>query len=151
MPSNAFTASFEVRWTEIDINWHMRNTAYLDFGTHMRIQYLAKNGFPPGRFGELGFGPVIFREETKYYKEFRLGDVATYDYATSGLSTDGSHFEILHRVTNEKGELAAELTIEGGWLDTAKRKLRHPPDELRELIERLPRTDDFRELKSIVR
>jgi len=151
MPHEIPTASFDVRWTEIDINWHMRNTAYSEFGTQMRLQYLAERGFPVDRFANEGFGPVIFREETRYYKEFRLGDFATYDYRLAGVSPDGSHFELHHNVTNAKGELAAILRVEGAWLSIASRKLCRPPDDLRELMEALPHTDDFRELKSVAK
>lgn len=146
-----FTADFEVRWADLDVNWHLRNTAYADFGTHTRLRYLLENGFPPSRFQQEGFGPVIFREESRYLKEARLGQRLTLDFQIAGLSDDGDHWEIEHRVSRDDGELAAVLRVEGAWLDLTRRKLRRPPRDLAEALRRLPRTEDFRHLKAVAK
>lgn len=146
-----YERTFEVRWSEIDVNWHMRNTAYAELGTTMRVAYLAENGFPPEEFAAQGFGPVILREETRYLREVRLGMNVRYDLRLSGLSHDGSHFEFHHAAWLEGGTHAASLRIEGSWMDVRTRKLRVPPPELLNALLALDRTDDFRELHSFVR
>ena len=35
----------EIRWSDMDANRHLANTAYLDFGGHTRIDFLASLGF----------------------------------------------------------------------------------------------------------
>ena len=151
MSDAPFTHTLEVRWVDIDINWHMRNTAYADGGTETRITYLAQHGFPFQRFQEMEFGPVILREETKYFREVRLGERITYDFLLAGHSEDGSHFELHHDVRREDGTLAAVLRVEGGWMDVVRRKLRKPPADLFEAMQAIPRTDDFRVLRPYVK
>lgn len=146
-----FTSTLEVRWSDLDVNWHMRNTAYAEFGTQTRIEYLSSGGFPPARFHELGFGPVIFREESRYLRELGLGDRVRINFLSRGLSEDGSRWALRHEIMNEAGVPAAILELEGGWIDIATRRLRVPPDALRALLEVLPRTDDYSVLKSVVR
>lgn len=145
-----YTKSFEVRWSEIDVNWHMRNTAYSELGTATRIAFLSENGFPPDAFLHQGFGPVILREETKYHREIRLGQIVTYTLQLSGMSPDGSHFEMYHDILVDGG-LAGIHRAEGSWLDLAARKLRTPPDPLQAAMLSLDRTEDFRELRNLAK
>jgi len=151
MSEGEFEVMLDVRWSDLDINWHMRNTAYAEFGTQARVDFLSRGGFPPSRFQELGFGPVIFREESRYIREFRLGERVRVNFKVIGLSEDGSRWAMRHELFRDDGEPAAILELEGGWLDVATRRLRVPPDELRDRIAELPKADDFRALKSIVR
>lgn len=146
-----YEKSFEIRWSEIDVNWHMRNTAYGELGTTTRFAYLSENGFTYERFQSLGFGPVILREETKYMREVLLGMSVTVTFKLSGISKEGSHFELHHDVLLEDGTTAAIMRVEGSWMDLSTRKLRPAPTPLLEALERLDRTDDFRELKALAR
>ncbi len=141
----------EVRWQDLDANWHLRNTAYAELGIHTRIKYFTEHGFPIEQFQELGFGPVLFREETRYFREVRSGERVSYTMKLAGFSPDGSHFEIHHDVLTADGVLAAVHRVEGAWMVLAGRKLRLPPVQLRAALESLPRTDDFVELKSVVK
>ena len=146
-----FTLTLQVRWTDIDINWHMRNTAYSEYGTETRLQYLSSNGFPPSRFQEQGFGPVILREETKYLREVFLGERLSFSFLLAGHSEDGSHFELHHDVRRADGVLAAILRVEGGWMDIVRRKLQRPPEDLLAAMSEVSRTDDFRVLHPLVK
>ncbi len=146
-----FAKIFEVRWADVDINWHLRNTAYADYGTDVRLAYLRENGFPPERFLELGIGPVVLREEFRYLHEVRLGEKVHVNFVMQGVSEEGSHWEARHDVFRADGELAAILQLEGGWLSLARRRLIRPPEELARLLNDLPRTDDFRVLKPLAK
>lgn len=147
----SWSLEFTVRWQDLDVNWHLRNTAYADFGTHTRIAYLAEHGFGPERILAERMGPVIFREETRYLKEVRFGGRLSYDFRVAGLSDDASHFELEHRATRDDGETAAVLRVEGAWMDLDLRKLRRPPADLKAIFEAIERTEDFRGIKSVVR
>lgn len=146
-----YTKNFEVRWSEIDVNWHMRNTAYAELGTTIRFSYLRENGFPHIEFIAQGFGPVILREETRYFREVLLDQTITVDFTLAGISSDGSHFELHHDVILPDGTKAATMRVEGAWLDLETRKIRSAPDPLLESLLRLDRTDDFKEMRSLVR
>ena len=41
-----FRHTVTVRWAELDSNGHMRNSAYLDLASHVRMTYFAAHGFP---------------------------------------------------------------------------------------------------------
>lgn len=143
--------SFRVRWADLDANGHLRNTAYSEYATEARLRHLAENGFGPEQFGELGIGPVIFREEARYRREVRLGDTVTVDFRAAGLSEDGSRWRVAHRVCRSDGEEAATLRLDGGWMELDGRRLVRPPAELLEALRRIPRTEDYEELGSVAR
>lgn len=138
-----FSRRFEVRWADLDANRHLRNTAYLDYATHVRFAFLTEKGFPPSRFGELGFGPVILREEMRFEREVGPNDELTVDYRLSGLSGDERRFRLRHRIFRRDGVEAARIETEGGWMDLAARRLRPPPAELAAALAGLVRTADF--------
>jgi hypothetical protein len=45
MPTTPFSRTFHVRWGGMDLNVHLRNTAYLDTAVDVRLMYFAENGF----------------------------------------------------------------------------------------------------------
>ncbi len=140
-----FERVFEVRWADLDPNRHLRNTAYSDYATHARFSVLIAHGFTPARFEELAFGPVVFREETRFLREVAMGDRVTIDVTVAGLSADCSRWRIQHHVHRADGSVAAVVTLEGSWLDLKTRKLTAPPAELGELFRKMPKTPDFEE------
>jgi hypothetical protein len=75
----------------------------------------------------------------------------TFTLEMSGVSLDGSHFEMHHDVLLEDGRRSALLRVEGSWMDLATRKLRVPPPALLQALLSLHKTDDFRELRSLIR
>ncbi len=147
----AFEERFQVRWSDLDANRHLRNTIYSEFATHTRFRLLESHGFPQSRFESLRFGPVMFREEIRYRRELVFGDAATVNVRFAGLSADGSQWRVVQEVTRPDGRQAAVLTIDGAWIHLDTRKLIAPPRELLELIQRLPRTRDFAQLRSVLR
>ncbi len=151
MAHTAFERVFEVRWADLDPNRHLRNTAYSDYATHTRFSVLIEHGFTPSRFEELAFGPVVFREETRFMREVAMGDKVSIDVTIAGLSNDASRWRIQHHVLRADGATAAVVTLEGSWLDLKTRKLTFPPAELHELFLRMPKTKDFEELDSAVK
>ncbi|HEU4561309.1 MAG TPA: acyl-CoA thioesterase [Longimicrobium sp.] len=146
-----FTCPFEVRWSDVDGNRHVRNTAFSEYATHTRFRLLAAHGFDAARLEALRFGPVMMREETRYRRELHLGDRVTVTVRCSGLSADASHWRVRQEVLREDGKEAAVLTIQGGWIHLDSRKLIVPPAGLGDILLALPRTRDFEELASLVR
>lgn len=141
-----FSKRFEVQWAHLDANRHVRNTAYLDFATHVRFAFLAENGFPASRFGAENFGPVIFRDELRYLREVAPDDTLTVDYRLAGAREDWSRFRLSHRVYGGDGALAAEIVADGAWMELSSRELIAPPGELVRAMESLERTEDFEAL-----
>jgi acyl-CoA thioester hydrolase len=146
-----FTCPFEVRWSDVDGNRHVRNTAFSEYATHTRFRLLAAHGFDAARLEALRFGPVMMREETRYRRELHLGDQVTVTVRCSGLSADASHWRVQQEVLRDDGKEAAVLTIVGGWIHLDSRKLIVPPPELAAILLALPRTRDFEELATLIR
>jgi acyl-CoA thioester hydrolase len=144
-----FSKTLYVGWGDLDANGHMRNTAYLDKAADVRMYYFAEHGFPSREFARLAIGPVVRKDEIEYFRELRLLDSVIVSLAAEALSADGARFVLRNEFARD-GEIIARVTTTGGWLDLRARKLITPPDELRAVMERAPRVDDFRELPGLV-
>jgi acyl-CoA thioester hydrolase len=138
-------------WGDMDLNSHMRNTAFLDKSADVRMMYFAEHGFPIEEFHRRRFGPVIRRDELEYFREIRLMEEMRVTLMSAGLSEDGSRFIVRNEFRRADGELAATVTSHGGWLDQVKRKLVAPPDGLLAAMRALSRVEGFRELPSAIR
>jgi len=143
---NEFSKTFEVRWADLDPNFHMRHTAYNDYAAHVRFSFLNEKGFTMNKFREIGIGPVLFNERTDFFREVRSGDLITVNVKLAGASSDGRKFRMRHEVTMNGKEKAAAITVEGAWLDVVKRKIVIPPAELIALTKELIKTEDFSEM-----
>jgi len=141
-----FVRRFEVRWADLDMNRHMRNTAYSDYGTDVRVSFLEANGFAFAEFEKRGFGPVVAHEEATYKREIGPGDAFEVDFRTAGLSADGSRWRVEHVFTRADGKTAAVLRLDGVWLDLTTRRPISPPPELLEALRHVARTADYEDL-----
>ena len=52
-PTHAFELQFVVRWSDMDANRHMKNTAFSEYAVDTRFQMLMSRGFDQARFEEL--------------------------------------------------------------------------------------------------
>lgn len=151
MTMNHYSKTFEVNWSDVDANRHMRNSAYLDYTTHVRFSYASAQGFSWNRMIELQVGPVLFSEQLKYLHEVYLGETIRIDYTLAGLSPDGARWHVRHDVYKADDETVAVINAKGGWLDLEKRKLIVPQSGLENLLSNLPHTQNFSELPALKR
>lgn len=140
---STFHKSVEIRWADIDANQHMRHSAYADLCTHARIEWLAENGFTFADFANYALGPVLFKEQTEYFREATLGERLDIDVTLAAMSEDGRRWCIRQHLHKANDVLAARHEVHGAWLDLKQRKLTAPPPELLAVFEALPRTEDF--------
>lgn len=133
-----FSLPVQVRWADLDPNFHLRHSVYYDWGAMCRVEFLSKYGLTVQLMQQLHFGPIIFREECVFRKEVRLGDAVTIDLTLLTAKKDYSRWTIQHHITKGEGELSAILTIDGAWLDTSKRKLAVPPQQAVEVFSQMP-------------
>lgn len=147
----AYSRTYEVRWSEVDANGHVRHSVYSELGAEVRIAWLKDGGFPWKRFEELGLGPVLLREELEYRREIGLGERVIMDVQAVGLSPDAARWRLRHDLVKEDGALAGRVTVLGGWLDLATRRLVVPPGSLAELMRAAARTPEFEELPLLQR
>lgn len=138
-------------WGDMDFNSHMRNTAFLDKATDVRMLFFAEHGFPMSEFVRRKLGPVVMKDEVEYFREVGLLQEITVGLALAGLSEDGSRFAIRNEIARPDGKLCARVTSTGGWLDLVARRLVVPPGELVAALRLLRPTDDFVQLGSSVK
>ncbi|MBD2714999.1 thioesterase family protein [Microvirga sp. STR05] len=125
-----YIKTFTVRWADMDPNVHMRHSAYTDYAAQVRLDFLADQGFSMHRFAELGIGPILFREDTRFLKEIHLSETIRVTAELGGLNADGSRWRIVHTLYKADGREAAVVAVDGAWLDLKLRKLTVPPPEL---------------------
>lgn len=142
-----FEQNLQVRWSDLDPNGHVRHSVYYDYGAQARIAYLQEHGFSIEWMKSNGIGPVLFREEAKFYRELRSGDELIIDVKLSGLSDDHRKWSMQHRILRGD-KLCATLDLDGAWLNLKTRRIAPPPEELAEQFEALERSEDFRVIGS---
>ena len=138
-----FEKTLYARWGDMDFNGHMKNTAYLDASADVRMMFFSENGFSMREFERRKIGPVIIRDELEYFRELRLLEPVRVTLFAAGLSADGSRFRLVNEFFREDGTRAVRVTSTGGWLSLEQRKLVPPPEELRLLLESMPRGESF--------
>lgn len=143
-----FSKTLYAGWGDMDFNGHMRNTAYSDKSGDVRMLYFAEHGFSMQEFMRQRIGPVVMKDELEYFREISLLQNIKVTLQSAGLAADGSRFILVNEFFREDGKLAARVTSTGGWLDLSARKLIAPPEALRELMENLVKTADFKPLPS---
>jgi len=151
MAEQGFSRRYDVKWADLDPNGHVRHSVYDDYAVDTRVRWMEMNGYSPTRFSELGFGPVILRQESRFYREVTIQDSLTVTIRLTGLSQDGSRWKVHHDILKTGGEKAAALNIEGSWLNLRTRKAMAPPAELLKLFVELEKSDEIEELRSLVR
>lgn len=141
-----YSKHFEVIWADMDPNRHMRHTAYNDYAAQVRVSFMADNGLSLEEMEKLQLGPVLFREETRFISEIRMGEHISVDLQIAGLSADGERWKMVHHIYKSDGKLSAIITVDGAWIDMTKRKLKPPPAFFMENFHTLPKTSDYQEI-----
>ncbi|MBL6447199.1 thioesterase family protein [Fulvivirga sp. 29W222] len=136
-----YTTQFEVKWSDVDPNMHMRHTVYLDYADQTRIRFFNDHGLPFNKLQQLGIGPIIFGTQTDFKREVMLSEKVTLDCHLIELSPNGRKWIIKHYVYKEDGTVAAELTYRGAWLDLRARKVVAPPEEIAAVMNKMEKTE----------
>ena len=140
---NEFSRIVQLRWSDLDPNFHVRHSIYYDWGAFCRIEFLNEFGLNDRVMMELKFGPILFREECVFRKEIRMGDEININLQMLKAKKDFSRWSILHQIKKADGTLCAVLTVDGAWIDTVKRKLASPPDKVHEVFSQMPLAENF--------
>ena len=141
-----FEKTLYARWGDMDFNGHMKNTAYLDASADVRMMFFADHGFSMREFERRRIGPVILRDDLEYFRELRLLEPFRVTLQSSGFSADFVRFRLVNEFWREDGKMAARVTSTGLWFDLEQRRPTPAPDELRRLLEEIPRAEGFETL-----
>ena len=144
-----YAKSFPIRWADLDPNAHMRHSAYADYGAQARVGFLSEHGFTLGQFQKLRLGPILFREDLRYFREIRPNETIRVTCEAVGISPNLKHWRIRHRIYRQDGELACTIDCQGAWFDLVNRKVVPAPAELAETMGRMPRAEDYAEFTPV--
>jgi acyl-CoA thioester hydrolase len=139
----SYVQPIAIRWSDLDPNFHLRHSVYYDFGAFLRITYLNEQGLTTAFMAENNLGPILFREECVFRKEVRLGDTLSIDLQLVSSSPNYSRWSIRHNIIKNGDVLAAVLNVDGAWIDTVRRKLATPPEQVFNTFNNMPRVSDF--------
>jgi len=138
-----FSKNVEVRWSDMDPNFHLRHSVYYDWGAYMRLTFLLEQGITPAVMQQLHFGPILFREECVFKREIAFGDKVSVNLFASKSRRDMSRWSMIHEIWKNNDTLSAVVTVDGAWIDTKIRKLATPPAMIQSVFEALPKTENF--------
>jgi acyl-CoA thioester hydrolase len=138
----SYMKSQEVRWSDLDPNFHMMHSKYYELGAYCRVCYLDEHGINAAVLQEHKIGPILLREECSFRREIKFGDKLEIDLRLHKAKENMSRWTIRHTIY-KNGQPAAHLEVDGAWIDMEKRKIAIPPPEFTEPFLQMPRTEDF--------
>ena len=138
-----YTLPIQIRWSDLDPNFHLRHSVYYDWAAMCRISYLTEHGLTQAVMQRLHFGPIIFREEAVFRKEIKYGDIIHISLKLVKGRRDYSRWTIVHEITKNDGTLCAVVTIDGAWMNVQERKLFIPPAEVSHVFQQMPLDENF--------
>ncbi len=141
-----YLKDFEVRWSDVDANRHLANSAYINFMSHTRMSFFLELGFDHKTMAVHEIGPVGFYEHVYYFKEAFLGDSIQVSLEIKGMSEDAKFFEFHHNLYNQKGENIARCEMMGAWIDLKTRKLTGLTNQLLRTFSGVEKAEGFRVL-----
>jgi acyl-CoA thioester hydrolase len=138
-----YVKELQIRWSDLDPNFHLRHSVYYDWGAFCRISFLEEQGLTTDVLKKLQIGPILFREECVFRKEINLGDIVTIDLQLVKAKKDFSRWSFRHNIIKNGDIVAALLTVDGAWLDVVKRKLASAGEEVLHVFSGMPFASDF--------
>jgi acyl-CoA thioester hydrolase len=56
-----YSKKIEIRWADLDPNFHVLHSKYYDFGAYCRMSFLTEHGMTAAWMVEKNIGPIILR------------------------------------------------------------------------------------------
>ena len=140
---SAFTVKAEIRWSDIDPNFHVLHSKYYDYCANARMTILTNYGITMQTIQEEHVGPILFREECVFKKELQFGDGIEIHVKLLKADKDFARWSFVNEIWKNGDTLAAVVTVDGAWMDTVKRKLALPPDKFKEAFNKIPKSENY--------
>lgn len=138
-----FSRDIQVRWSDLDPNFHVRHSVYYDWGAFCRVEFLNEYKLTADVMQQLKFGPILFREECVFRREIRSGDVIKINLSLLKSKKDFSRWSIQHQIIKNDGILCSVITVDGAWMNVVQRKLTSPPEEVFDVFSKMPKSESF--------
>ncbi|MBG0560114.1 acyl-CoA thioesterase [Actinoplanes aureus] len=125
--ADLFQVRIAVRGYELDLQGHVNQAVYLQYGEHARWQCFIAAGLTPEVMVGAGVGPVVLETTIRYLRELRAGDEV--DVSCRFLWNGGKTFQVEQDYTRIDGTPVARVTGVAGLLDRRSRRLVPDPVE----------------------
>ncbi|BBC31859.1 Thioesterase [Streptomyces graminofaciens] len=122
-----FSVPVTVRGYETDVQGHLNQSVYLQYGEHARWSLLQAAGIRQADLMANGVGPVALETTVSYRRELLAGDEV--EVTCVFVWGEGKTFRIEQTIRKADGTVAAEITGVGGLMDLKIRKLVTNPRE----------------------
>lgn len=123
-----------VRWSDLDPNRHLANSAYMQFTSFARIAFLRDFGITMEELGKMSLGPAILHEEFSFFKEAYEGDEIYITVEIGGMSEDGMLYTFHHNLYRADGTHLCHSELFGVWFDLNTRKMIAPSNQFTESL-----------------
>ena len=132
----------KIRWADVDAYGHLRHSAYADWATFARSEWLESVGLTPLTFAQEGVAPITLEETSTFLKEVRLADTLNLSPLVNSSTEDGSRF--VHTVAFHRGNIpVAKYQMTGAWFNLRERKIVPPTAHIAECIAKQRRSESF--------
>lgn len=140
---DVYSRKTEVRWSDLDPNYHVRHSVYYDWPAYIRLAFFNEQGLTPEMSFTLNIGPILFREECIFKREIKLGDSIETNLRLLKCRRDISRWSLAHEIWKNGETLCAVVTVDGALIDTRLRRLTVPPAIVQQVFGAMPRTENF--------
>ncbi len=114
---STFTVKAEIRWSDIDPNFHVLHSKYYDYCANARLLILQQYGVSMQVIQETHIGPILFREECVFKRELKFGDEIEIKVKLLKANADFSRWSFANEIWKNGDTLAAIVTVDGlGWI-----------------------------------
>lgn len=142
-----YEKKIEIRWADLDPNFHVLHSKYYDFGAYCRMAFFTGNGITVPLMQENHISPIIFREECLFRSEIKFGDEISVNLLLDSVTADYRKWTLQHELWKNGDTLAALIIVDGSWLDTVLRKVTAPPALFIQCFDAIPRSAGFKLIK----
>ena len=139
-----YSKQVEIRWSDLDPNFHVRHSVYYDMGASVRVSFLTENGLNTAVLMQNNLGPILFREEAVFKREIHFNDIISVNLVLKQCTATYSRWTMQHEIIKNGDIVCAIITVDGAWMDTIKRKLTVPPAFVTPAMDKIPRSEDFK-------
>lgn len=140
---NDFRLDIQLRWSDLDPNFHLRHSVYYDWGALCRVEFLNRFNLNAAVMQQYNVGPILFREECVFKREVVYGDKITIDLKLIKSKRNYSRWSIQHVIRKNEDVVSAIVNVEGAWINTKERKLAVPPAIVESCFIEMPHDENF--------
>jgi len=140
---NDFRIDIQLRWSDLDPNFHLRHSVYYDWGALCRVDFLNRFSLDSVIMQQHQVGPILFREECVFKREVMYGDKITIDLKLIKSKRNYARWSIQHTIRKNEDVISAIVTVDGAWINTKERKLAVPPGIVETTFNEMPRHENF--------